>query len=370
MKIFISSLIAGFAPFRDAARQAVLELNHEPVMAEDFGARPTSPQVACLDGLRNSGLVVLMLGEAYGTKQASGLSATHEEYREARDTKPVIAFVQEGVIRDADEAAFVTEVQGWSGGLFRGGFTTPDQLRGKIVRGIHEHELARASGPVNAEALLKAAVDLLPGQQRGYSSTDRHLSLAVAYGPEQAILRPSAIESPVLAERLEQLALFGPTQVFDRSNGSQHRIDRGQLVLFQSRDTEIRLHPQGHLRLTLSLPRERDAFGGVIEEDIAEVLSRGLTFAAAAIDHIDTTHRLTHVSLATSLSDAQFMAWRTRAEQASNSRSISYGTGMGREAAPVHLTPPVRPRAAVTHDRQALVEDLVTLLRREYRHNA
>ncbi len=52
MKIFISSLIAGFAPFRDAARQAVLELSHEPVMAEDFGARPTSPQVACLDGLR------------------------------------------------------------------------------------------------------------------------------------------------------------------------------------------------------------------------------------------------------------------------------------------------------------------------------
>lgn len=34
-----------------------------------------------------------MLGEAYGMKQASGLSATHEEYREARDTKPVIAFV-------------------------------------------------------------------------------------------------------------------------------------------------------------------------------------------------------------------------------------------------------------------------------------
>lgn len=369
MKVFISSLIAGFEPFRAAAKQAILELNHEPVMAEDFGARPTSPQIACLDGLRSFGLVILMLGEAYGAKQVSGLSATHEEYREARDSKPVIGFVQEGVNRDAEEAAFVTEVQGWSQGLFRGGFITPDQLRGKIVRAIHEHELSRASGPVNAAAMLKAAINLLPVQQRGYSSTEQKLSVAVACGPEQAILRPSAIEAPVLADYLEQLALFGPTQVLDRSKGCQHKVEQGQLVLFQGRDTEIRLHPQCHIRLTLLLPRKRDSFGGVIEEDIAALLERGLTFAAAVIDHIDATHRLTHVALATGLSDAQFMAWRTRAEQASNSRSISYGMSMGKEPSPVHLTPPVRPRAALTHDRQALVEDLVTLLRREYRHN-
>ena len=66
MKIFISSLITGFEPLRSAARSAIQVLRHEPVMAEDFGARPTSPQVACLQGVRDSDLVVLSLGDRYG----------------------------------------------------------------------------------------------------------------------------------------------------------------------------------------------------------------------------------------------------------------------------------------------------------------
>jgi hypothetical protein len=46
MKIFISSLISGFEPFREAARSAIANLRHEAVMAEEFGAQPTSPQIA------------------------------------------------------------------------------------------------------------------------------------------------------------------------------------------------------------------------------------------------------------------------------------------------------------------------------------
>jgi len=45
MKIFISSLIGGFEEFRSAARSAIVALRHEPIMAEDFGAKPTSPQI-------------------------------------------------------------------------------------------------------------------------------------------------------------------------------------------------------------------------------------------------------------------------------------------------------------------------------------
>jgi hypothetical protein len=60
---------------------------------------------ACLQGLRGSELVVLILGERYGAvPPGSGLSATHEEYRDARGTKPVVAFVQEGVTPEAEQA--------------------------------------------------------------------------------------------------------------------------------------------------------------------------------------------------------------------------------------------------------------------------
>jgi hypothetical protein len=74
-------------PIRAAAREVVSTLRGEPIMAEDFGAQPHSPQVACLTGLRQSDLVVLILGEQYGAIQPSGFSATHEEYREARARK-------------------------------------------------------------------------------------------------------------------------------------------------------------------------------------------------------------------------------------------------------------------------------------------
>jgi hypothetical protein len=36
MKVFISSLISGCEQFRDAAKEAVTTLRHEPIMAEDF----------------------------------------------------------------------------------------------------------------------------------------------------------------------------------------------------------------------------------------------------------------------------------------------------------------------------------------------
>ena len=76
MKVFVSSLIGGFESFRAAAASAISTLGHEPVMAEDFPASPDSPQTACLAGVRDSGAVVLILGERYGYVQASDLSAT------------------------------------------------------------------------------------------------------------------------------------------------------------------------------------------------------------------------------------------------------------------------------------------------------
>ena len=80
MKVFISSLVSGFGPFRAAARRAVETLRHTPVMAEDFGAMPSSPQVACLQGVRQSDIVVLVLAKGYGPVQLGwGLSATDEK---------------------------------------------------------------------------------------------------------------------------------------------------------------------------------------------------------------------------------------------------------------------------------------------------
>lgn len=106
MKVFVSSLIRGFEEFRGAAADAVTTLGHTPVRAEEFGASPASAQQACLAGVRDADLIVLILGDRYGYPQASGLSATHEEYREARDNSPVLVFIKSGTDVEPAQAAF------------------------------------------------------------------------------------------------------------------------------------------------------------------------------------------------------------------------------------------------------------------------
>src|SRR3546814_1236063 len=128
MKFFIISLMSGLVIGRAATRRAIELLRHEAVMAEYFGAQFSSPQIACLTGLRQSDLVVLVLGTRYGVKQASGLSATHEEYREARGRKPILIFIQQGEA-EPDQAALIDEAGSWESGLFRAAFSTPDELR-------------------------------------------------------------------------------------------------------------------------------------------------------------------------------------------------------------------------------------------------
>jgi hypothetical protein len=85
-------------------------------------------------------LLVLLLGARYGSPQgSSSVSPTHEEYLEARDTKPVLVFVQDGVVREAEQSKFVSEVQGWQNGHFREGFETPEQLKDLVTRAIHDY---------------------------------------------------------------------------------------------------------------------------------------------------------------------------------------------------------------------------------------
>lgn len=367
MKVFISSLIAGFEPFREAVRSAVTTLRHEPVMAEDFGARPSSPQVACLSGLRDADAVVLVLGERYGAVQPSGLSATHEEYREAQGRKPVIAFVQEGISPEPRQEEFIIEVQAWKDGLFRGGFRNAEDLRAGVTRALHDYDLARAIGPVNAEELVERAVALLGREDRqGHGSPT--LSLAIAGGPRQRILRPVEIEAPELSEDLNQAALFGETRIFDRTKGVDTAMEGSALSLRQEREGHVQLNEEGAVLIQLPVvqPTRRgtssySGFPALIQENVQQRIGSALTYATWLLERVDPIQRLTHVAIAARIDAAEHMAWRTQAEQDASPTSGSMGMGLSRERAPVQIC---QPRAALRLNRTHLVEDLLVPLRR------
>jgi hypothetical protein len=365
MKIFVSSLITGMEPFRAAAREAIIQLGHEPVMAEDFGAQPASPQIACLQGLRQSAAMILILGADYGAKQPSGLSPTHEEYREAKDKRPVIAFVQDGVTRDPDQASFVNEVQAWDSGLFRDGFSSPDQLRAKITLRLHEWEVATMAGPVDEQEMLQRALSLMPEERRGYSRSVRTLVLAIASSPRQPILRPAEIEQDAFHEELLQAALFGPQRLFTPSKPTTAAIEDQALVITHDETGRVRLDAEGNVMMQLPLSSvSHDMI--VIEENVSNVIAAGLRYAVWLLDRIDPTRRLTHVALAATLSGGEMIVWRTQREQDASPNSYSLGFGRN-DHHPVHLAPAHRPRPALAHKADQIVEDLVTLLRREWR---
>lgn len=374
MKVFISSLISGMEAERAAVKAAIELLRHEAVMAEGFSAQPNSSQIACLNAVRQSDLVVLILSTRYGAKQASGLSATHEEYREARGNKPILTFIQKGDA-EADQLALIEEAGSWEVGLHREVYSTPQDLRDLVTRGLHDYVVAHASAPLDPSALTHRAKELLPESERGRSGVALHV--AIAAGPEGTILRPSELESSTLREAIENQALFGNSALFDRRDGIDSRLDADSLVTFQEGShgarSEIRLWSTGDLRFILPIREHDDPRGMglsvVIEEIVASRLAGALGFASWLLTRIDRTERVSHVAIAAALMGEGAMGWRTRSEHASSSRSGwsgGFGYQQDREQ-PVMLSPAHKVRAALTMDATHLVEDLVALLRRRWK---
>ncbi len=80
------------------------------------------------------GPVRLLLGARYGKRQASGLSATNEEYREAKTRCRVLAFVQRDVDRGAHHQQARVCVNGRCSRIIRARRAQHPQLAGDRSR--------------------------------------------------------------------------------------------------------------------------------------------------------------------------------------------------------------------------------------------
>ncbi len=366
MKAFISSVIVGMEDHRAAAREAAESLGYTVIAAEDFRASSSSPQQVCLGGVRDAGVVVLLLGARYGTPQTSGLSPTHEEYREARGTKPVLVFLQTGVTPEPDEAAFIDEVRGWEGGQYREPFDMPESLRKAVTGALHRWEVNQQAGPVNVEELRARAAALLP-RRTTYSPGSPLLHVVVAGAPAQQVLRPGALDDPALQRDIEREAVYGDRPVLDRSQGVQATVSGTTLTIGQ-RNAEIALDEQGSVRVSRPGRDAGGQFGvgiaSLVEEDVRERIADAIHYAGWLLERIDPTHRLSRVALACRLDGVGYLPWRTRAEVAASPNRANPSLS-GRESE--ESTPVVLPRAALLMDGARQAEDITVCLRRETR---
>ena len=349
--------------YRDAAAAAARSLSHEVIRAEDFGSSAETPQTACLAAVRQADVVVLLVGARYGAVQSLGLSATHEEYREARERCPVIVMVQETDQRDVQQDGFLDEVRDWSQGHYTEAFSDAQQLRDAVARALHRLELAQAAGPVDGNEMLQRALGLMPQDRH---STDANLVMVVTGGPSQSVLRPAELENPEFANGLLQQALFGEAAVLDTQEGTETRVTDEGLVLDQP-SRSLMLNHQGSIRIVTTLEMPDTGLQVIIEEQVREKIERCLKYAAWLLDHIDPVNRISHCAVTVGILGATYMPWRTRAEHAQSPNQATVGMFGDEQSAPVYLSPPHRTRSALRLEPNRLAEDLTVMLRRRWR---
>ncbi|WP_050599134.1 DUF4062 domain-containing protein [Qipengyuania citrea] len=367
MRIFVSSVMRDFATYRDAAFAAIRSLDHEVVSAEDFPASTTSSRVACLQGVREADLVILILGERYGwSGTQSGLSPTHEEFHEAVRDGKVIPFVQTGVNFEAAQQRFVEEVENYDTGMHRGRkFLTEEDLRNEVTRAINRYQLSAATTPVDVEAMVEKARQLIPQEERGMvRMIGPLLHLAVVGGPAQTILRPSEIEDQQKVDAIVA-DLSTATGYFSYRRRTVPRFDQGALIIEQENGAAFSIDETGAMLLSVPVEEATGHLKPLIEEHVAAAIGKGLTFADSMLEKFDRTQRLTRTVVAADIGTSAAFGWRTRSQQAANPDSMQIAMGRNAPGA-VMLNPPDRTRMALRADRTQMIEDLLALLRRNY----
>lgn len=275
--------------------------------------------------------------------------------------------MQSGVTRDQQQTDFVNEVQAWEGGLFRGVFRGEDDLRIALTRALHDYVVANAVGPIDQREVVERAKALLPQERSRSMGGMAVLNLAVAGTPRQSILRPIELEDPALARDLHQQALFGNPHIFDPAAGMNPELNGETLTLSQERSgARISVNEQGSILVMLPVREDRSGLPELIEEFVQQQLANALAFSSWLLDRIDPTQRLTHLAIAISIANADYMGWRTQREHDISPNSMSMGKRFsgGGEQSPVFVS---RPRAALRLDVAHIVEDLLVPLRRQWR---
>lgn len=364
MRVFISSVIRDFTGERAAAVEGIASLGHTPRRAEDFAASPESPQIVCRAGVRESDVTAVLLGARYGDVQASGKSATHEEYEEAVATdRPILAFVQTGVTPEPLQQAFIDEVRAWVDGEFHGRFATPDELRAALVRALHDFEMRAALGPADAGE-IRARLEASIPSDHGFGYASPRLLVAVGGGPHQSVLRPHQIEGEELVRWLQREAMFGSAPVFAPAVGTSVER-RGDLLRLVQPDAEVWLTEDGTVGVMQPAQTSSGGVGlsAIVHEDVEERLGAGLGYIADVLDHVDSLRRLSDVTWVAGLIRGGHGAWRSRAEHQASPHQMSMNI-QGRDWILVPAVPRRVPRPALRARRAELAADLAVQLRR------
>src|SRR5207302_2895554 len=173
-RVFISSVMGGFEPYRTAARNGVIDAGMKPILIEDFPSLDVSSRTACLDLVQSSDVYLVVIGDRPGASPL-GKPVVEEEFEEARRRKlPRIMFLQ-NVARDVETEDLARRLTDFVAGRLRKTFDAADDLRLAV-----RNSLGALSG-MNVETNSPSLVEtLLRTEERESTPT-----LRLAFVPER-----------------------------------------------------------------------------------------------------------------------------------------------------------------------------------------
>lgn len=237
-RVFISSVMDGYVEQRAAARAAVELLGLHPVMAESFGARPYSPQRACLEGVQESDVVVLLLGRRYGFIAQSGKSVTEEEFACARERGiPILVFL-ENVTREPEQEGFVRRISSYEEGFHRVTFSTPAELKDQVIKAL--------SASLNGAKTIDEAGARVELNRVGWGSRkerDRGSWLGGVILPRrrQPFISPVKLGDKEFQRQIKKEAVYGDAAIFDGDYGVKTQETETSAIFVQPEEQRPRV---------------------------------------------------------------------------------------------------------------------------------
>lgn len=284
-KVFISSVRRGLEEERDALPALIKAVGHLPRRFEDFTAQPQPSRDACLAGVEDANVYLLLLGPHYGELIFdSGLSPTEEEWTVAkRRGIPILVFRKLNTDLDDAQLAFAKRVEDYVTGRHRDTFSSAADLLPKVVEKLRE--LDQEAGPLVWVPLERAA-------SPEWIITEAQLR-DIGVGPTVELhVLPLGVTSRVSATELERTpdhlarlgrdhGLFGTGDALEL-RGGEDRAHAARAASRELRAAGIAVNRGHQVSLWTELPR--DSMGSILDKaDLATRLGQLIRVAAELV---------------------------------------------------------------------------------------
>lgn len=312
--VFISSIQSGFEDVRGGARAGVENFGHRAVMAETIGAAAGSPQRALLDRVAAADIFLLLIGPRYGARQASGVSATEEEFEEARrEGKPILVLRQNGELEAEQEEFLRRATGGWEGGILYDRFRDANDVGLAVVRALRNLEARGTRAELEPAATARAQELGVGARGDGYGHGAASARVVLVPLLRQRLLDAVALEDPALTDELAGSARAA--RLVSQSQSIDARVTAAGITLTagerRSAGLTISVGANGEIVAEASVAGDDQNFGSmrVVPERLEEAIRSAIAFAESVWQRVDPRGQVEEVAAMVAIPEAQHRSW-------------------------------------------------------------